>query len=186
MEFRTAGLSIGTWGAFSFDTDVYQEMDIYINYNIADIVTIGFTDYFFPAYQSNNPAKSTKYFNYKNEETGHIIEGSVIIGGWDAFPVSLSANVSFYGDDKNDAGDQNFSTYLEIGYSGKIKEIDYVCYLGLTPESGLYGDSFGVVNLGINLIKEIKITESYSLPVISGLLFNPQDENAFLLFGIRL
>ncbi len=186
IEYNIGGFTVGTWGAFSIDTDVYQELDLYVNYNVADFFTIGITDYYFPMYQSSNPAFKINYFDYDSETTGHIIEGNLKFGSWEKFPVSIQAHVAFYGDDQNLDGDQLYSAYFELGYSGSLKKTDYVIYLGLTPEKGLYGDSFGVVNLGINLMKDLKISESFSLPVVSGLIFNPQDENVFLLFGLSL
>lgn len=186
IEYKVGGFTAGTWGAFSIDTDVYQELDLYVNYNIADIITLGITDYFFPLYQSSNSAFKTNYFNYNSNNTDHIIEGNLIFHGLEKFPISLAAHIAFYGDDKNPEGAQLYSTYFEAGYSGTLNDTDFIVYVGLTPEKGLYGEKFGFVNIGLNLMREIRITDSFSLPVVSGLIFNTLDENAFLIFGISL
>lgn len=185
LEFSAGGFSVGSWGAFSVDTDVYQELDLYVSYSIADIFSVGVTDYFFPTYMSNNPSYKNKYFDYDDETTGHILEANL---GFECqkIPLTLSANIAFYGDDKNEDGDANFSTYIEVGYGGKLKEVDWNVFLGITPTEGLYGDDFGVVNLGLTVTKEIKFSDSFSMPVTSGLIFNPQEENSFFVFGFSL
>ena len=53
LEFSAGGFAIGAWGAYTtgFSTANIlgiQEMDLYATYTIADIVTVGVTDYFFP------------------------------------------------------------------------------------------------------------------------------------------
>lgn len=66
-----------------------------------------------------------------------------------------------------------FSTYLELGYSFEVKYVACSAFLGMTPtkpdtekgETGYYGEGPGVINLGISASKEIKISESFSLPV---------------------
>jgi hypothetical protein len=185
VEFSAGDFAIGSWGAFSIDTDVYQELDLYVSYTIADMISIGVTDYFFPAYPSENPTFKNNYFNFDGDETGHMLEGNL---GFECkkIPLTISANVGFYGADKNEDGDSNFSTYIEVGYGGTLNEVAWNTFIGITPSEGLYGTEFGVVNMGLNLAKEVKITESFSLPVSGGLIFNPQNENAFLVFGISL
>lgn len=185
LEFSSGGFAVGSWGAFSIDTDVYQELDLYMSYSFGELLSIGITDYFFPVYQSSNAMFSNKYFDYDNETTGHIIEGNL---GYNCIllPVYLSANVAFYGADKNEDGDNNFSAYIELGHNGTLNDVEYSVFLGITPSEGLYGDGFGVVNLGCSATKEIKFSETFSMPVMSGLIFNPQNENAYLVFGFSL
>jgi hypothetical protein len=43
-----------------------------------------------------------------------------------------------------------------------------------------------VVNLGITVSKEIKISDSFSLPLTTSFIINPQAENVFLVLGISL
>ena len=186
VEYSTGNFSAGAWGAFSIDPDVYQELDLYLAYTFAETFTLGVTDYFFPVYQSNDPTFSHNYFEYDNETTGHILEANLIFEGTESIPITLAAHIAFYGADKNSDGDNNYSTYIEAGYAGKLKDTEYNVFLGITPAEGLYGSDFGVVNLGLTITKEIKFSDSFSMPVTSGVIFNPQDENSFLVFGITL
>lgn len=176
------GLEIGYWGAYSTTPVNYQETDLYVAYNIKDVVSIGVTDYFFPdgsgTYVNNN------YFEYGEDKTGHIFEANLSFNGVEAFPISISANYNFYGADANN------SFYGELGYDGNCKGMDYSIFAGFTSGKGIYlpagTDGFSFVNVGLTVSKEIQITEKFSLPVMSSLVINPQAENIFLVFGFTL
>jgi hypothetical protein len=195
LEFSHNNFTVGTWGAYAINSDAnYQELDLYISYTIADMLTIGVTDYFFPGIDGETMMWNN-YFDYDNDLTGHVLEANLGFA-CKKIPLTLSVNTAFYGDDKKEeiineeTGEvetsANFSTYIELGYGGTLKEVDWNVFLGITPAEGLYGDDFGIVNMGLGLAKEIKITDSFSLPISSQLIFNPQAENAFFVFGISL
>jgi hypothetical protein len=196
IEFSVAGFTLGTWGAFSTNSNNFQEHDIYLSYSFLDMFSIGVTDYFFPAFPLDHFGYKNKYFDYAEETTNHYIEANLSFGGTESFPVSLSANMFFYGADAKPAldpqtneevrGDQYYSTYLEVGYSGELSEANYDLFLGVTTGEGLYGTTFGVVNLGITVNKDVKITDDFSLPVQASFITNPQDENIYFVFGISL
>jgi hypothetical protein len=86
------------------------------------------------------------------------------------------------------------SKYLEIGYSADLKGVAVEVFAGMAldnPElakgepTGFYGqEAAGIINLGFSLSKEIKITDSYSLPVSGSIITNPEAENIFMVFGI--
>ncbi|MFO7723439.1 MAG: TorF family putative porin [Bacteroidales bacterium] len=178
-----SGLTVGCWGAFS-TTGTYNEVDLYVGYAFKGF-SITITDYFFPV--SGIPAaKPEKYFNYQNETTGHLYEGSI---GWDGpenFPVSLLVGTFFYGGDKNPEGDQNYSTYAELGYTFETKAGNLEPFIGFTPAEGLYGNTLGVVNLGVSSSRSIKINDRFELPVTTSLITNPQISNIYFVFGITL
>jgi len=196
IEFSAAGFTVGSWGAFSTNSNNFQEHDIYLSYSFLDMFSIGVTDYFFPTFPLDEFGYKNKYFDYAEETTNHYIEANLNFSGTESFPISISANVFFYGADAKMEldpqfneyvrGDQYYSTYLELGYSGEINETSYDLFLGMTTGDGLYGTTLGVVNLGITAHKEVKITEYYSLPVQASFITNPQDENIYFVFGISL
>jgi hypothetical protein len=192
LEYNCGNLAIGAWGAYSFGHAITsQEADLYAGYTIADMVNITATDYFLP----NEDTLPNHYFNYKKDETGHVFELSAKFLGTEKIPFSLMVATNVYGSDaKKSNGDNQFSTYIELGYSCKVKETECSAFLGFTPtkpdkskgETGYYGEGPGVINLGITATKDIKITDSFSLPVSTSLITNPQAENIFLVFGISL
>ena len=134
-------------------------------------------------------------FNYKKKETGHLFELSAKFLGTDRIPFTLQVATNLYGADaKKYNGDNQYSTYIELGYNFGIGETSCNAFLGFTPnkpdtekeETGYYGSGPGVINLGITGSKEIKITDKFSLPVNASLITNPQAEDIFLVFGISL
>jgi hypothetical protein len=178
------GLEIGAWGSTSFDGK-YKEMDLFASYS-AGPLKFTLTDY--------NWTFGQKYFNYKSKETDHVFEGSIGYTGPESFPLTVSANLMFAGADKKwdsdlgaqDPSKQAYSTYIEFGYAFK----NFTPFLGVTPSDGYYGDYYGgysgfsVCNLGLSATKSLKITDSFSLPLKATLGFNPQQEDAYLVFGI--
>jgi hypothetical protein len=196
FEVSAFGVSLGAWGSYSFMgyTDG-AEADIYISYSFMDdMFTATVTDYFFPS----DTTSSQKYFNFDEDETGHILEGTLSFNGTESFPLSVLVATNFYGDDKpklKDNGEKDgiqYSTYVEASYAFNIKDIDMSAFIGATlidpdedkGEEGFYGRTSGVCNLGITGSKELKITESYAMPIQASFITNPMSGDVFMVFGI--
>ena len=203
------GLQVGFWGAYSTNgTNNTQELDIFASYTfLKDYFTIGVTDYFF-----TNELLTDEFLNYKSDSTGHILEGSISFNGTEKIPVSLLVAMNFYGHDAYTVNDDptspdfnsengiQYSTYLELGYSTNIKTITFDAFAGFNltapklentttgyiGENGFYGSKAGLVNLGFTFGKEIKITESYSLPISASIITNPLDKHFYFVCGISL
>ncbi len=191
LGFLFGGLELGAWGSTDF-TGGYQEMDIYASYSIKGL-TATFTDYYWDANWASKP-----YFLYKNETTGHIFEGSLGYT-FSKIPLKVSVATMFYGADKKVAGENensvpenNYSTYIELGYAFEVKDYSFDAFVGMTPADGYYGDGygnatgFGVVNTGITGYKKIEFSEKLKTTLRTSLIFNPQQEKAYLVLGIAL
>lgn len=191
LAFVNGGFEIGAWGSTDF-TGSYQEMDLYALYMYKGI-TATVTDYFWDANWVSKP-----YFNYKGETTGHIIEGTLAYA-FTKIPLKLTLATMLYGADKKPVGGEddatpanNYSTYLEMGYSFNVNEYNFDAFLGMTPADGFYGDGygkvtgFGVVNVGFTGYKKLKLSEKLETTLRSSLIFNPQQEKAYLVLGISL
>lgn len=177
------GLTVGYWGAFNF-TGTYNEIDLYLTYGIKNF-EITATDYFFPV--SGVPVFSTqRYFNYNNSTTGHGFEGSLKWKGTEKFPLALQVGTFFYGADKNNQGDQNYSTYIEALYTLEKKAGKLDFFMGFTPQKGLYGNTMGVVNMGVTSYRDIKITDDFTLPMQVSVIANPQVSNIYFVLGFSL
>jgi hypothetical protein len=177
LAFTKGPVEIGVWGSTDF-SGIYKEVDIYAS------ITAGAFKFTLTDYDWNF---KTRYFNYKNDETDHVFEGSVAYTGSENFPISLSANIMFSGADKKatDPTKQAYSTYIEVGYAFA----NFSPFLGISPSDGYYGDGyggagFGVVNLGVTSTKNLKFSDSYSLPIKASFIVNPQKEDIHLVFGI--
>ena len=209
VEFGIGNFVIGAWGAYSLGGDnPFQEFDLYATYNLFDdVVSITVTDYFFP-----DESSDYKYFDYTDTTTGHIIEGLVSFNGTDKIPFSVFIAINLYGDDASRISDipsflnkfdgiQN-STYLELGYETSLNSgVKFEAFVGFNltdprsadlsgsgyiGETGFYGDDIGIVNLGITVSKDIKISEDFSLPMMTSVITNPQAQKVYLVFGLSL
>jgi hypothetical protein len=180
------GFELGTWGSVDF-TGTYKELDYYLGYSLKGF-TATFTDYYWASdWITDN------YFEYQSDSTSHFLEASLSYKG-EKIPFSILVATMFYGADKRfeDPSKNNYSTYIEAGYTFSIQEYKLDLFLGVTPMDGLYGDGYGgkdgfaVVNAGVSGSRAIEITEKFSLPVKASVIANPQAGKLFLVFGITL
>ncbi len=189
IEYSVGKLAFGGWGAYSLGGDIAgQEVDLYITFSATETLSFTFTDYFFPDGNNN-------YFNY-GSETGHVFEVMASFSGTKTFPIGLTIATNIGGADKDINGNQSYSTYVEINYGGTAGDIEYNLFVGAAfLDQGNYyqiTNSFSnltdskLINVGLSASKEIKITDSFSLPVNSSLIFNPEQDNVYLTFGFSL
>lgn len=196
FEVSAYGVSLGAWGSYSFlGVADGAEADIYLSYSFMDdMLTATVTDYFFPDDNTNR----NKYFNYDKDVTGHILEGTLSFNGTESLPLSVMVATNFYGDDARKLDDNGkddgiqYSTYVEASYAFSIKDVDMNAFIGGTlnkpdedkGEAGFYGQTRGVCNLGITGSKELKVTESYAMPIQASFITNPMSGDVFMVFGI--
>ena len=186
IEISSGKFVFGAWGAYSTGGEnTGQEADLYISYSPSDIFSFTITDYFFPSEGTLN-----NYFDYDGDTTGHVFEAMVSFAGTENFPIVLTLATNFAGTaDKDTNGDQAFSTYIEASYSKTVGDVEYSVFAGavFADDAGYYlTDGSGFINLGFGISKEVKITNTFSLPVNAALLFNPDQENIYLTFGFSL
>lgn len=173
VEFSAGGFSIGGWGSFRTGDDEAAEADLYAGYsfNLSENSSLSFTltDYYFPGSQ---------YF----ESTSHFIEPMVNLGLGN---LSLTAAYMFYDGAGN--GDASGDIYLQAGFTAGPVDIT------LGGGNGQYSfedpgkdDKFSISNIGIGTSKEIKITDSFSLPVSGSIILNPSTEQLYVVVGISL
>ncbi len=113
-----------------------------------------------------------------------------------SLPLTVLFAINVYGADGTDAnGDPYHAKYLELGYSHTMGTTDISVFMGAAlddPEEekgaeGWYGNkSAGIINLGTKVSKTLDITDRFSLPISTSLIFNPEAENIYIVFGITL
>lgn len=182
VSYTVGGLYVGALGSTDFAGE-YKEMDLFVGYSFG-----GFSATIYDYYWSTK-----KYFDYKNETTGHIYELELIFEP-EAFPITLYGATMLYGEDKKyfwdatetDLNKNNYSTYFEIGYTFDVKGNSLYPFIGITPFTGFYGENFNVINSGLTFSRDIQITEKFCLPVSASTIINPQTQNYFFVFGLTL
>jgi hypothetical protein len=180
LAFSAGGFSLTAWGSVGFTSPAYvDEFDFTLGYGIGGL-SLAVTDYWF-AYRSDGD----DYFNYKSTETAHMFEGTL---AYDFGPLALSWNTFFAGADfkASDSEKRAFSTYIEASAPFKVGDYGLKLELGVTPGESIYADKFSVVNLGITGSKEIKVTDSFTVPAFSKVIFNPAAKQTYFVFGISL
>lgn len=177
ITYTNGSFSIGTWGSSSFSGQV-KEVDLFATLAISNELSFTVTDY--------NWNFNRTYFNYQSHGTDHIYEATLAYTGVPPFPLSMSVNTMFYGDDKNANGNNAYSSYVEIGYplTSMVK-----AFMGasLVNSPMIYGNStFAMINIGLRATKIVKVTDTFSLPVYAILGCNPHSGKAYLVAGMTL
>ncbi len=170
VELASGNFTLGVWASYETGGEVVgQEFDFYASYSFGAI-SVGFIDYTFPRDDA-----SDGYFMMKN----HIGEASLSFDGVESFPLTAIIYANVYNDDEN-------SIYTELGYPFTIGGTELSAFIGAGNEVYTTDGDFNVTNFGISASKDVKITDSFSLGVSASTIFNPDTEDAYLVFVISL
>jgi hypothetical protein len=131
------------------------------------------TDYYYPYFNY----EGTDYFNVSDTAGAHALELNL---GYEIGGFSLSGN--YIVNEAPGAGSVGGDTYIELGYSFENVSVFAGAGNGWhTSEEAGEDDEFGLVNIGISSSKEIKLSESFSLPVGVSVIWNPHAEKFFIV-----
>ena len=176
------GLSLTAWGSYGLtDSDDVKEFDLTLAYTIGGF-NIGITDYWF----SEGLDPDARYFKYDAHGTNHVFEANI---GYDFGPLSLQWFTNFAGNDGiNKSGKRAYSSYVEVAVPFKLATVDWTATAGAVPyATDFYGTTgFAVTNLALKATKDIKVTDTFSIPVFGQVVGNPCSQKAYLVFGFTL
>ena len=166
VKFATDNFVIGAWG--SFDAAGFKETDLFFSYTLPFGLSLGMTDYYSP---------DLDYFDYSDSTGSHVFEinAALTVNG-----LTLNANYIL-----NEAGgmySQGGDMYFQALY--QFKNVNFSIGAGdgwLTTDN-----KFHVCHIGIGTTKTIKITESFSIPVIGQIVLNTQQERLYVVVGFSL
>ncbi|NOR74437.1 MAG: hypothetical protein GQ525_04690 [Draconibacterium sp.] len=162
LEFSAGGFAIGAWGSYNASTDEAAEADLYAGYSfeLGEKSSLSFTltDYYFPG---------SEWMDGKS----HYIEPMVSLG-----ISSFTLTGAYMMNDG--AGD----IYFEAGLTAGAVDLT----LGGGDGAYTIDGEFNICNIGISTSKEIKITDSFSLPVTGAAILNPSSEQFHIVVGISL
>ncbi len=178
LTFGFGGLEFGAWGSYSVSASGADanENDLWATYTIeassGASLSLGVTDYYFPGPGATG-------FSYTD---AHTVELSASVTGPESFPVTVYGGVMVRNDPDN-------SVYLEASLpvaAGDDVEVGLVAGM-VAGASGFYGtEGAAVVNLGVSASKALEITDSFAPPVSVSYILNPDQDRAFLVFGVSL
>ena len=178
------GLSLTAWGSVGLtNSDDTKEFDLTLAYTTGGF-NIGITDYWFNA--GLDP--DNRYFMYNAHSTNHVFEANI---GYDFGFASLQWYTNFAGNDgTNKSGKRAYSSYFEVNVPFKLATVDWTATAGAVPYATTFYNGwtagFSVTNLALKATKEIKITDSFSIPIFGQVVANPRSQKAYLVLGFTL
>ena len=178
------GLSLTAWGSVGLtNSDDTKEFDLTLAYTTGGF-NIGITDYWFNA--GLDP--DNRYFMYNAHSTNHVFEANI---GYDFGFASLQWYTNFAGNDgTNKSGKRAYSSYVEASVPFKLATVDWTATVGVIPYATTFYNEwtsgFSVTNLALKATKDIKITDSFSIPIFGQVVANPRSQKAYLVLGFTL
>lgn len=175
------GLSLTAWGNYGLsNVDDSKEFDLTLDYTIKGF-SIGITDYWF----SKGQYPDSRYFKYDAHGTNHVFEA---YAGYDFSFASVKWFTNFAGNDYNMNGKRDYSCYAEVNVPFRLAAVDWTGSAGVVPfKSKLYStNGFAVTYLSLRANKEIRITDTFTVPIFGQVAADPCTQNAYLVVGLTL
>ena len=179
------GLSLTAWGSVGLtDSNDTKEFDLTLAYTLGGL-NIGITDYWF---NKDGLDPEARYFKYDAHGTNHVFEANI---GYDFGLASVHWYTNFAGNDGyNKDGKRAYSSYFEVNVPFKLATIDWTATAGAVPfATSFYNgwtSGFAVTNLALKATKDIKVTDSFSIPIFGQVVANPRLQKAYLVLGFTL
>ncbi len=178
------GLSLSAWGSYGIaNSEDTKELDLTLTYTTGGF-NIGITDY----WTNDGGDPDARYLKYEAHSTNHVFEANV---GYDFGFASLQWYTNFAGDDGlNKDGKRAYSSYFEAIVPFKLATVDWTATAGVVPYATDYYNEwtsgFSVTNVALKASKDIKITDTFSVPIFAELSANPRTQKAYLVLGLTL
>ena len=170
------GFSLEAWGSGSLSDFHPQEFDITLGYSTGGF-GISVTDYWWEG-------AGAPYGHYKDS---HYFEGTVSYNFGEKCPLTLSWSTMCAGADKDEKGDRYYSSYFNAAYDIALpKEITLTPSIGINPYKSRYDEDFNVMDISLKASKDIKITNSFSIPLYVQAIVSPAYDHAYLIAGLNI
>lgn len=169
VELALGNFTIGSWGSFSYHgTGDVMEADLYASYGFDFGLSLGVTDYYY---------QGSPFFRYTTDSASHAFELNL---GYELGSLSISANYILNDASMGGPANSGSDMYFELGYAFEYFDI----FVGAGDGWHTSDAEFAVCNVGISTSSDIKITDSFSLPVSGAVIVNPEKEEFNLVVGI--
>lgn len=177
LDISYKGFNLNVWGSVGIDSDDAKEVDLTLSYEYEGFI-IGITDFW-----ANG---GSGYFQYGKDKTSHVFEVQV---GYDFGVVALNWFTNIAGaDGVNADGKRAYSSYISLAAPFNLGGLEWTAEIGAVPwATDYYNDwtnGFAICDISIGASKEIKVTESFSLPLYAKATFNPRTEGTYFVVGL--
>ncbi len=184
IQLTTGNFIFGVWGSQSLLTS-NAEIDLYASYTYHSI-TFSIYDYF---YIDESNLADSRFFNYRNYDSivsNHTLDACLLFDRIAGTKFSLTASCFFLGDDYNSKRERQFSNYLNLDYSFSYLEMDLILSAGGTLSNGFYAEEAAVTTLSLKAIRTIPIGKKAGIELSGTFIFNPNSEDVYFYFGIKI
>ena len=176
------GFSLTAWGSVGLsEPKDTKEFDLTVAYTIGRL-NVGVTDYWFDA--GLDP--DNRYFKYGAHETNHVFEANI---GYDFGLLSVQWFTNFAGNDGvNKHGNRAYSSYMEVTAPFRLATCDWTAAVGAVPYATSFYNTngFAVTNVSLKATKEIRVTDTFAIPIFGQIAANPRSQKAYLVVGFTL
>ena len=178
------GLSLSAWGNVGLsNSEDTKELDLTLAYSNGGF-NIGITDY----WTNDGGDPEGRYFKYNAHGTNHVFEANV---GYDFGFASLQWFTNFAGNDgTNKDGKRAYSSYFEVNVPFQLATVDWTATAGAIPYATSFYNGwtsgFAVTNVALKATKDIKVTDSFSIPIFGQVVANPCSQKAYQVLGFTL
>lgn len=172
------GFSLSAWGSVGFKSEDTKEFDLTASYTTGGL-TVAVTDYWF-----DNP--EPRYFYYNAHSTSHVFEASV---AYDFGLLSAAWYTNFAGNDGlTPSGKRAYSSYVEVNAPFRLATCEWTGTVGAVPYATTFYDTsgFAVTNVALKASKDIKITDTFAIPLFAQVIANPSSQKAYFVVGFTL
>jgi len=209
----TPKFSLGFWATTNFQKDYfysdaesaykgYQEIDFYLTYQVNDFLQFQLWDYYWPSV-SRVEGVDNSFFNYGKDGV-KTVDAMFCFDFSEGYKYPFNATIStliagndFRYDDNGENPKQNFTTYLELGYTftffenvkaKALQNIEVSPVIGgvWNNQAAYYTyadyDKFSFINLGITATKEFDLGHGIAMPIALNYTHNGASKNTEL-FG---
>lgn len=181
LSIAYKGFSLTAWGSVGIDSQDDKEIDLTLAYETNGF-SLSITDYWI-----TSSGESTNFFHFGAHSTAHVFEAQI---GYDFGPLAINWYTNFAGADGiNKDGERAYSSYLSLAAPFNLGGLEWSAELGATPWATDYyveANGFAICNISLGASKEIKITDSFSVPIFAKATWNPASEGAYFTFGFSL
>lgn len=172
------GFSLSVWGSVGFKSEDTKEFDLTASYTTGGL-TVAVTDYWF-----DDP--EPRYFYYNAHSTSHVFEASV---AYDFGLLSAAWYTNFAGNDGlNKSQKRAYSSYAEVNVPFRLATCQWTGTIGAVPYATTFYDTsgFAVTNIALKASKDIKITDTFAIPLFAQVIANPSSQKAYFVVGFTL
>jgi hypothetical protein len=193
--------SLGFWTTSNFKKEYYdkngaskgyQELDFVLNYSPSDYLTVSLQDYYWPS-TDRQEGVSNDFFNFGNDGSQSVDLQFLFdfsereLPLWATLSTLIAGNDFRYKDENDEKGKQNFTTYIEFGYTYEAPlktELAPVIGFVINNKAKYYTyadyDQPSFVNLGCKLSRDFELGKHFTMPVWLNYTYNAASHSANL------